>query len=641
MESRLNGLVISKTTGAVNGVLRAINCDIPETETSIVVEHPSIAPDVKIKVGDCLIGSNGCVGKITDVELYQNDLYSITVIGLGYDTMGPVLPDVTTEDNDKALVVNNGEWNKSYIRKTKDITVDGSITTNGIFTFEDRDYDNPNSGKTNRSIYMKPWFVPYTAKDISLSLRFSDDDNRDIRLMGVKLPKHDTDVANKAYVDHESTKYVSVTHSELMTLRNNGDLIPGCQYRITDYVCTVSNDSEARAISHPYDIIVTADSSNTLNENARACAHNGDNYYTTQEANVNLSAWELKYCIDNDTNRFAWADTANGKGVVFWLKDDWENECPYDFKQIQFKRYKITECEPCNSLVDFYAAVHHNSNVVCDSNDFIWCYTFSACIDGEGTIVDTSVMQNSLMNSEGIIENTYGNKISCSVFEDSNHEKHVFYLSNNVFLCSSYDIFLEDFYAPVKNSLGSGCISNTFGTSFSNNTLNNSCSYNIFRDYCGANSLTRCSYNVFGSNCNLNIFMNNCNNNILNDNFNKNTFGNSCENNIFGEASYGNLVENDCSYLLFGGRCSNNTFKSGCNNIEFRTSASNGNLASGFSNNIINNGNSYIVLWSEPGFAFFVKNYILLQGIVGTENNKEVIELTRNLSYCTFVGQYE
>jgi hypothetical protein len=144
MESRLNGLVISKTTGAVNGVLRTINCDIPETETSIVVEHPSIAPDVKIKVGDCLIGSNSCVGKITDMEFYQSALYSITVIGLGYDIMGPVLPDVTVEDNDKALVVNNGEWNKSYIRKTKDITVDGSITTNGILTFEDRDYDNPN-----------------------------------------------------------------------------------------------------------------------------------------------------------------------------------------------------------------------------------------------------------------------------------------------------------------------------------------------------------------------------------------------------------------------------------------------------------------------------------------------------------------
>ena len=321
MESRLNGLVISKTTGAVNGILRTINCDIPETETSIIIEHPSMAPDVKVKVGDCLIGSNGCVGKITDMEFYQNDLYSITVVGLGYDTMGPVLPDVTAEDNNKALVVSNGEWSKDYIRKTKDIVVDGSIATNGIFSFEDRNFDNFNSGRTNRSVYLEPWFVPYTAEDTSLSLRFSDDNDRDIRLMGVRLPKYDTDVANKAYVDHEATKYVSVTHSELMALRNNGDLIPGCQYRITDYVATVDGVA-ATVEAHPFDIIVTADSANELNENARACMHDGDNYYSVNRSN--LSAWELKYCLDNDTSKFDWAD-ASGTGVVYFLKDDYGN----------------------------------------------------------------------------------------------------------------------------------------------------------------------------------------------------------------------------------------------------------------------------------------------------------------------------
>ena len=49
-----------------------------------------------------------------------------------------------------------------------------------------------------------------------------------------------------------------------------------------------------------------------------------------------LEAWEIKYCIYNDTSRFAWADTENGKGVIYYMKDENGNECPYDFKNIQF-----------------------------------------------------------------------------------------------------------------------------------------------------------------------------------------------------------------------------------------------------------------------------------------------------------------
>lgn len=48
---------------------------------------------------------------------------------------------------------------------------------------------------------------------------------------------------------------------------------------------------------------------------------------------------EIRYCIDNDTSRFAWADTTNGKGVIYWMRDIHGNECPYDFKSILFKPY--------------------------------------------------------------------------------------------------------------------------------------------------------------------------------------------------------------------------------------------------------------------------------------------------------------
>ena len=154
---------------------------------------------------------------------------------------------------------------------------------------------------------------------------------------------------------------------------------------------------------------------------------------TTEVVHSNLLAWQLKYCLDNDSNRFAWAqpgddikaikvkqgisatyiyvrypsedyteqtpkgpilwqawayvngsddldfddptydysdiDTSDiiwysgytageskdrdggytylamrnptpaGKGVIYYMKDEHGNECPYDFKNIQFKRY--------------------------------------------------------------------------------------------------------------------------------------------------------------------------------------------------------------------------------------------------------------------------------------------------------------
>lgn len=70
-----------------------------------------------------------------------------------------------------------------------------------------------------------------------------------------------------------------VTYLELKKLRNQGKLVPGKQYRITDYTCAVSNrdyeetNDNIQSAGNQFDIIVTADTESTLNENARACNH--------------------------------------------------------------------------------------------------------------------------------------------------------------------------------------------------------------------------------------------------------------------------------------------------------------------------------------------------------------------------------
>ena len=191
----------------------------------------------------------------------------------------------------------------------------------------------------------------------------------------------------------------SITWSELKAKCDGGTLTPGMQYRITDYVCTTTQE-ESRAVSHPYDIIVTADKVNVLNENARACLHDGDDYYTAEGHSANLAVWELKYCLDNDTTRFEWADETNGKGVVYYLKDEHNNECPYDFKQIQFKRYVITECEKIPSLVGTPTGLVHGYAIAAVDEDHpVWCYTFSLVLNGN--VEDATVYATESGSSEG------------------------------------------------------------------------------------------------------------------------------------------------------------------------------------------------------------------------------------------------
>lgn len=143
------------------------------------------------------------------------------------------------------------------------------------------------------------------------------------------------------------TKAENVTYSGLKTLRDNSNLVPGKQYRIIDYQCTTTQ-SNTQSANHQFDIIVVADDEKTLDENARAILHEEDIYF----ANSDLNAWEIKYSLDNDSSKFAWADSTNGKGVIYHMKDEFNNECPYDFKNIQF--YKLYEPSvQCMTQYDF------------------------------------------------------------------------------------------------------------------------------------------------------------------------------------------------------------------------------------------------------------------------------------------------
>ncbi len=330
--------------------------------------------------------------------------------------------------------------------------------------------------------------------------------------------------------------------ADLVALRDASELIPGQQYRITDYECTTAQ-ANTQSAGHQFDIIVTADDVNKLNENARACLHEGDTYF----ANSKLEAWKLKYCLDNDTSRFAWADEVNGKGVIHRMIDEFNNDVPYDFKNIQFKR-KLTDGE-----LDL------------DSGIDTWCYTFTISDLIADKVVDISLKQNTeYTEGEGQYKECANNVIKEAILEYQPDGLIRVQLNDNVFL-NIFDGDYGNYYGCYGNTLGNNCTESTFGNSCYSNTFGNNCSNNTFGDNCSNNTFGNgCYYNTFGGSFYSNTFGNDCHSNTFGEGCYSNTFGNNCYSNTFGNNCISNTVGNYCHSNTFGDGCFSNTFGGGC-----------------------------------------------------------------------------
>lgn len=147
----------------------------------------------------------------------------------------------------------------------------------------------------------------------------------------------------------------SVSYARLKALRDANKLIAGAQYRITNYYTTTKESDDYASIEEEFHIIVTATSYNTLNESAR-CEH-ANLSPNAHFAGCNLAAWEIKYSLDNDTSKYEWANASIGRGVIYWMRDEWGNEAGYDFKSIKFKQYRIASAND----------IHESTNVIADS----------------------------------------------------------------------------------------------------------------------------------------------------------------------------------------------------------------------------------------------------------------------------------
>ena len=237
-------------------------------------------------------------------------------------------------------------------------------------------------------------------------------------------------VTNDMTADVITELVASIPYDELVELRNDGLLIPGMKYRIIDYVATTNGDMSSISTGVQFDIIVTADSQNKLNEVASAIRHEGDEYFPSY---IKLEAWKVWYCIDNDDGRFAWADTENGKGVIYRLIDDFNNDVPYDFKGLKFLRngsYFFTFDDNSGSDSSTYQCVYQNKILPCINYSTYKQY-----------------LNNIVFKGIEYYANTFNNNCSNNSFGDG--------CNNNIF--------------------GNGCSNNTFGGGFCNNIFGNDC----------------------------------------------------------------------------------------------------------------------------------------------------------------------
>lgn len=332
------------------------------------------------------------------------------------------------------------------------------------------------------------------------------------------------------YFTGVSDSLSEITYLELVNLRDSQSLVPGNWYRITDYI-TTTVQSETKSAGNQFDLIVLALSENELSHHARAIAHEGDTYFDGND----LAAWQIWYDLDNDTEKYEWADAENGKGVIYRMIDEKRNDCPYDFKNILFYNDKLTTY----TMGDKYY------------------YTFSYLVSGmlyDGTVEKqvTECYGNSMgmyikskkrsLNKNVWRNISFGNGCNSNTFEDSCYSNTFgYYCYSNIFgyNCSS-NIFGDHCYSNTfgyychSNIFGDHCYSNTFGDSCYSNTFGNGCNFNIFEDSCYSNAFGyNCDFNTFGYSCDFNTFRDYCNFNTLGDYCNSNTFGYSCDFNTF------------------------------------------------------------------------------------------------------------
>ena len=386
-------------------------------------------------------------------------------------------------------------------------------------------------------------------------------------------------VENGQWMAGSNAPLTEISYANLVELRNNEKLIPGMQYRITDYETIINGSYNLSALGAEgyihyarsteeswFDIIVTADDESHLNENARAARSDGADY----APDAKPEAWELKYTIDNDSTKYVWADSTHGKGVIYFMRDEHNNSAGYDFKSIQFLRYALKLADATADYTPSDTGLVYNSET--HPNRYGSPYNIFTALQSymqTGTYVNPFVM-----NYKGQDVNNYDFLVGYNILGTIQFpEVDDTYLST--FNADWYYTF--DFLDSNGDHIDISSVSATGAIIARNNcigggqdsvaafldetTLTLGLTSNVFENnyYYYTNFNTPCSTadNVIGYGSSGITFGANCYDNTLGGNCGDSIFGDTSTHNIFGDGCYGCVL----------GCCQESTFSANSNNI--------------------------------------------------------------------------
>lgn len=114
-------------------------------------------------------------------------------------------------------------------------------------------------------------------------------------------------------------------------------------YNTNDYSDDKFTSTHKHKSYNSFYLIVEAISKNLLSHVAKAELVVGSVYGIDYSSDsryfeyTDFSKWLIYYDIQNDKDKYEWADTENGKGVIYYLKDEFGNEAPFDFKNLKIR----------------------------------------------------------------------------------------------------------------------------------------------------------------------------------------------------------------------------------------------------------------------------------------------------------------
>lgn len=550
------------------------------------------------------------------------------------------------------------------------------------------------------------------------------------------------------FIPYYTENIIDVTYNELVELRDNNQLIPGKFYKIIDYETTTSQEDTSVA-GHLFSVVVQALTTNILSEDGKVVLL-PDTYWD----NCNGNAWEIKYCLDNDSSRFGWAvtdtqiittpasietssdgieytrnDTIDtvipssqtpprlvsyygwsnngsdiyttkdvpsigdtiylytsndnmevdpnntvgtytapqetqgeplGKGVIYYMKDEWGNECPYDFKNILFKRYAISDIYSrklgetiCSELIydddtmeqfmysfksSSYTMSAGLTEISVDSKQSNWYYTFSTIVYDEKSdtydtinIEDQSIKGTNMYSDDPTFGCTHNSIKPYYDYIGSDHGRidGAQYLNNIVFNGEYTSGLTEYWHFCNNNNIDINCYDMTFGPNCTNihigaNSFNSlfglGCTYINLGWESASNLITQC-YSLTLDNYTFGNIISSCGQFYLDWQVSNNLLMNSYQVNI--QASCDSCLMQWCQDITIGYRCSYINFHPYCKYI-----------------NIYDN-NSYITIdtTQTASWGNIIQNIIVTQCCNTASPGITITIDNLNANYQTYCGR--